>query len=258
MSLSPVRSVGMVAMAVFVFGTVADAAEPGKELTPGTAKKGTPFVNTLGMKFVPVPGTKVLFCVWETRVKDYRTYATSANGVNGSWEKPGFAQTEECPVANVSWDDAQGFCAWLSKKEGLAYRLPTDEEWSKAVGIAEESGKYPAYRSDSVKVFPWGKQWPPPKKAGNYAASVGVDSFAHTAPVGSFAANALGIFDLSGNVWEWCEDKFDDEGVKRTKRGAGWAENTEEWVWSSRRTWGLPSQRYPYDGFRCVLVLPGK
>jgi formylglycine-generating enzyme required for sulfatase activity len=253
-----VSLVAAVAAVSFVFRLVTDAAEPvpttGTGGTPQTATKGVPFANTLGMKFVPVPGTKVLFCVWETRVKDYREYAKSAGGVNGSWEKPGFAQTEESPVVNVSWDDAQAFCAWLSKKEGLTYRLPTDLEWSAAVGLGEEPGKYPAYRSDALKGYAWGNRWPPPKNAGNYAAHVGVDSFVNTAPVGSFAANALGIHDLSGNVWEWCEDKFDSDGIKRTKRGGGFNENTEEWLRASRRAWGQTSDRYPSEGFRCVLV----
>jgi formylglycine-generating enzyme required for sulfatase activity len=97
------------------------------------------FTNTLGMKFVTVPGTEVSFCIWETRVKDYAAYAAANAGVDASWKKPSFAgtsftQEDTHPVVNVSWNEAQAFCEWLTKKElaegkikvGQKYRLPTD------------------------------------------------------------------------------------------------------------------------------------
>ena len=105
------------------------------------AKKQVPpktFVNSLGMKFVSVPGTDVQFCIWETRVKDYADYAAANAGVYGSWKDFGFGfkQEDTHPVVNVNWKDAQAFCEWLTKKEmaegkikaGQRYRLPTDAE----------------------------------------------------------------------------------------------------------------------------------
>ena len=110
--------------------------------TKAAAKKSDPpkaFTNTLGMKFVPVRGTEVAFCIWETRVKDYMAYVSANAGVATSWKTPfgdKFKQEETHPVVNVSWNDAQAFCAWLTKKElaagkikqGQKYRLPTDAE----------------------------------------------------------------------------------------------------------------------------------
>ena len=104
-----------------------------KKITPPKA-----FANTLGMKFVSVPGTKVQFCIWETRVKDFAAYAAANEGVDDSWKNfgYGFTQTKTHPVVHVDWNEANDFCAWLTKKEladgkikkGEKYRLPTDEE----------------------------------------------------------------------------------------------------------------------------------
>ena len=70
----------------------------------GTTKPTPPkaFTNTLGMKFVPVPGTEVQFCIWETRVKDYASYAAANAGVDGSWKSPGFTQEDTHPVVRMS------------------------------------------------------------------------------------------------------------------------------------------------------------
>ena len=116
--------------------------EPAKGEPKVVAKQPTTpkaFTNTLGMKFVPVPGTEVSFCIWETRVKDYATYAEANEGVDGEWKSPGFKQEDTHPVANVSWNDAQALAAGKIKA-GQRYRLPTDAEWSVAVGLGKEPG----------------------------------------------------------------------------------------------------------------------
>jgi hypothetical protein len=190
------------------------------------ATKDTPFVNSLGMKFVPVPGTQVLFSVWDTRVQDYAAYAQANPNVDGSWkwqEQDGVPIGREPahPAVGVSWEDAQAFCQWLTAKEtaagklpaGAKYRLPTDEEWSWAAGMPPEQGATPAekHQKDSVN-YPWGTGYPPPKeKVGNYADTAYHDKFptqkwmgnytdgvATTSPVGSFPVNALGLYDMGG------------------------------------------------------------
>jgi len=250
------------------------------------ATKDLPFVNTLGMKFVPVSGTNARFCIWETRVRDYAEYAR-AKTVDGSWQsqqKDGtpLGREPEHPVGSVNWENANGFCAWLTEKEiaegklpkGMKYRLPTDEEWSRAVGLPRELPSTPKERSgkDSAN-FPWGTAWPPKGKADNYADESFhgkfskeadkwiegyTDGFATTAPVVSFDLNQFGIHDLGGNVSEWCEDVYDlgskdSGGQARVLRGASWYTSDRGTLLSSHRNRNTPVARNNDYGFRCVV-----
>jgi|APTNR8051073442_1049403.scaffolds.fasta_scaffold22521_2 hypothetical protein len=239
-----------------------------------------PFVNTLGMTFVPVPETNVLFCVHEVRYRDYAAFANESAGVSGAWKGQaidGFTpatKLEDHPVVKVSWDDAKKFCAWLSKKEGRTYRLPTDQEWSYAVGIGTKEirqvGTTPATISRSQTEFPWGDQWPPPLGSGNYSdqsrkaqapnsrANDGYlndydDGFPTAAPVMSFRPNTLGIYDLEGNVREWCEDWFDSEKKDRLIRGGCWHICSPRWLLSSLRVHDKSDHGAISNGFRCVV-----
>jgi len=220
---------------------------------PGVAEatKEVPFVNSLGMEFVPVPGTKVLFCRWETRVKDFRAFLTAREK---EIKQPDFPQMDTHPVVNVTWEEANAFCAWLSKEEGREYRLPTDAEWSVAVGLPGEKGATPEEKHLKIlNAYPWGAQWPPPKGAGNYRPDLKTDDFKFTSPAGSFSANKFGIFDLGGNVWEWCQDEYRPGNGPRVLRGGSWADYERERMLTSRRRDVLPGYRHDRDGFRCVL-----
>jgi hypothetical protein len=266
---------------------------PGKALkknsttvvTPANATQDMPFVNTLGMQFVPVLDTEVLFCIHEVRYKDYAAYdAAEAQGVDGAWKIQSYggdAITEraaEHPVTRVSWEDAQKFCAWLSKKEGKLYRLPTDEEWSIAVGLGRAEkrpkGSTPAMLSGKESTaFPWGGDFPPKTKdqAGNYSDESGKakapragaqylenydDGFPTKAPVMSYKPNKLGLYDLGGNVWEWCEDWYDNAQKERVLRGGSWHNYERDYLLSSGRYRNTPSWRNNGSGFRVVLQRP--
>jgi len=211
-----------------------------------------PFVNSLGIEFVPVPGTETLFCRWETRVKDFQRFA-AANKVEV--KRSDFPQTDTDPVVNVTWEEANAFCVWLSKEEGRQYRLPTDVEWSMAVGLPVEKGATPQERQLKVlDAYPWGMAWPPPKGAGNYHPNLKTDDFKCTSPVGSFSANSLGICDLGGNVWEWCEDEYRPGEGPRVLRGGSWADDERERLLTTRRRDVRSGHRHDRDGFRCVVV----
>lgn len=163
--------------------------------------------------------------------------------------KTPFAQSGTHPVAAVRWEDAAKFCQWLTERERKAgrlaatehHRLPRDHEWSCAVGLGarEDAVQRPDEKSLKIDGFPWGGAWPPPSATGNFAgeerrAEVEAkkpgydgliagynDGFHGAAPVGSFPANALGLFDLAGNVAEHCEDWNAAAQDRRTIRGGG-------------------------------------
>jgi formylglycine-generating enzyme required for sulfatase activity/serine/threonine protein kinase len=285
----------------FLFATVTGEISPGQESVLSTELKpasiaapGKGWENTLGQRFVPVG--YLLFSIWDTRVKDFAEFIRATNhsmsgqihqtvedfagDQNHTWDSPGFPQSPEHPVVGVSWKDAMAFCEWLTQKEraiGLLqenqfYRLPTDLEWSAAVGLEEEEGATPEERSGkSPEKFPWGRGWPPPWDAGNYAGgemrgsnwpaawkviSNYSDNFARTAPVGSFSPNRLGIYDLGGNVWQWCMDKYSLHGETRVLRGASWANVEQRLLQSSCRTDDIVDSRTDCYGFRIVLQSP--
>ncbi len=219
-----------------------------------------PRENSLGMQLAPVPGLEGLFGRWPVRVQDFTAFAQAAGR---SLLPPKFPQEPTHPVVNVNWVDAVAFCDWLTRKEqaeGLIgldrrYRLPTDEEWSLAVGLAREKGRSPMEKAERVKeVFPWGAGWPPPAGAGNYGPAVKVDAVVYTAPVGSFATNQYGVCDLGGNVWEWCDDKYQPTEQRRVLRGASWRSLEARHLLSSYRHYLAPSLRDDDIGFRCVLA----
>ena len=246
------------------------------------ANKDSPWENSLGMRFVPVPikiapaGSKrVFFSVWDTRVQDYEMFSKeTAHEV----VKPTFEQGPTHPVVMVSWEDAKAFCAWLTEREHQLgkigqderYRLPTDHEWSCAVGIGDqEDAKVPPGDKDGriKNEYPWGKVWPPPKGAGNYRGGElevsdpqipkiqGYDDrFSHTSAVGSFFRNRYGLYDIGGNVWQWCEDLYDSHWNARVVRGGSWNNYERESLLSSFRFNGKPGDRYANYGFRCVLL----
>lgn len=187
-------------------------------------------------------------------MQDYEVFA---NETRREWPKPKFEQGPMHPAVNVSWEDAVAFCAWLSKKEERTYRLPTDAEWSVAVGLAAEVGGTPEEKSMNGPrdVYPWGQQWPQPRGFANFSSNLQVADFEYTSPVGSFAANSLGLYDLSGNVWEWCDDWYSRKKDSRVVRGASWGKwRNPEYLRSSYRFKDHPANRNNIFGFRCVLV----
>jgi len=228
--------------------------------------KQEPHTNSLGMAFVPLPRVPVQIAVHEVRVSDFETFMAAAN-YNREADTLHFEQEADHPAVNINLEDAKAFCAWLTQKELAAgklnskqsYRLPTNIEWSAAAGIVAGRGMGLSGSSDqrleNERGFPWGTGWPPPEGAGNFASHEiqgYSDPFRYTSPVGKFKPNALGLYDMAGNVWEWCDEPNRSDKTKATVRGGSWIYFREDFLRSSYRYEVPPALRAPTFGFRCI------
>lgn len=177
-----------------------------------------------------------------------------------TWRTIGIPQPDSYPVVNVSWNDAMAFCQWLSAKEGRAYRLPSEAEWEYAC------------RAGSTTPFHWGTALNG-KEAncdGNYPYGTTEKGpyLVRPARVGSYAPNGFGLYDMHGNVWEWCQDWYDGEyygksppedptgpatGSIRVIRGGGWF-NSASLCRSADRYRFVPGIRFNDLGFRVAAV----
>jgi len=186
-----------------------------------------------------------------------------------SWRNPGFAQDDNHPVLNVTWNDAQAMSQWLSQQEGFTYRLPTEAEWEYACRAGSTS-RYPSVGDNPLSLpqiantfdADAAPYWP----AMAAYAQPDSDGFAFTAPVGSFQPNAFGLHDMLGNAWEWTADWHDEayyaaspvadppgplEGSVRVRRGGSW----HSWALYSRcsyRNWNSAQTRYTLVGMRLL------
>lgn len=155
------------------------------------------------------------------------------------------------PVINISWEDAQAYCDWLSQMDGRSYRLPSEAEW-----------EYGA-RGGRPTAYPWGNS--AEKHHANYAMQVGM-----TSPVWQYPANAFGLHDMVGNVWEWVQDCWHDSYQGAPANGQAWEEggNCHERVlrggsWNDRprylraayRVKDYASGRQIFRGFRVARSL---
>lgn len=163
---------------------------------------------------------------------------------------------DDCPVEQVSWNDVQTFIQRLSAKTRKQYRLPSEAEWEYA---CRAGGRQLYCGSDSVDGVAW------------YGASAEAEgnSGNATAHVASKAPNAFGLYDMSGNVWEWVEDSYHDsykgaptdarpwqsDGKRRVLRGGSWF-NAPQSLRAASRHKEVPTFRSKFAGFRLVRMLP--
>jgi formylglycine-generating enzyme required for sulfatase activity len=189
-----------------------------------------------------------------------------------TWKNPGWDQTDEHPVVNVTWNDAAKFCEWLSRREGETYRLPTEAQWEYACragttgrvvtgNVPEELEGFANVGDQSYHRIPGFQQ-----SFGFFAFD---DGASFTSTVGKYRKNPFGLTDMHGNVWEWCNDWYDagyyensprvdpsgpPAGLYRVYRGGGWL-NDPVGCRSARRAGPSPSSRCNRLGFRLVRAV---
>jgi formylglycine-generating enzyme required for sulfatase activity len=169
-----------------------------------------------------------------------------------------FQNNPQNPVERVSWNNAQAFCQKLSQITGKTYRLPTEAEWEYACRAGTTTRYY--FGDDANRL-------------GDYAWYRG-NSQDKTHPVGQKKPNAWGLYDMSGNVWEWCEDNWHDNYIGAPTDGSAWLINNDNrshlkclrggswfsnpsYCRSASRYWFIPGIDDFYYGFRVACVSPG-
>ena len=171
-----------------------------------------------------------------------------------SFRSPGFPQTGHHPAVCVSWEDARAYVGWLARETGQPYRMPTEAEW-----------EYCA-RAGTATRYSWGEKFSADRancRVEKSAAPLGM-----TVRADAFERNAWGLYQMHGNVWEWCEDRYTPsydvprnlgaghgiESELRVVRGGGW-NNGPNGVRSARRHAGRPDVRRSDLGFRVARTV---
>lgn len=188
-----------------------------------------------------------------------------------SWRDAGYPQTDNYPVVNVTWNDCQKYCQWLSNKIGRLVRLPTEAEWEYACRAGTVGYYWMGDKKESL--LEGARTLKPDENSIRHAVQdlvIAADNaVTFPVPVRSYAKNPFGLYDMHGNAWEWTADWHDDtyyarsptkdpqgpiQGEVRVRRGGAW--NTFPlWARASFRNWNTPDSRCVNLGFRLVADL---
>jgi len=184
---------------------------------------------------------------YEVTVGQYKAFCTATGKLMP--EPPSWGWQDNHPMVNVDYNDVVSYCSWLGKKYGGNWRLPTEAEWEYAARGGNKSVNYIYSGSNDLDEVGW------------YEDNAG-DS---TQAVGCKKPNQLGIYDMSGNVWEWCNDWYGDyeatdqinphgvtSGTERVSRGASW-HSSSLYGRLAYRGHDNPSHSHDFIGFRVVF-----
>lgn len=182
---------------------------------------------------------------YEVTVAEYKAFCTSTDSTMP--DEPYWGWNDKHPIVNVNFNDAKAYCNWLSETTDQNYRLPTEAEWEYAARGGNKSAGYTYSGSNDMEEVGW----------------IGDNAGGQTQVVGRKKPNELGLYDMSGNVWEWCEDWYGDytattqinprgpgSGSDRVLRGGSWDSPFTE---VGFRLTNNPEYIFSYYGFRVVL-----
>ncbi len=191
---------------------------------------------------------------YEVTVKEYRLFCNQTDREMPAPPKWGWI--DKHPIINTTWYDANDYIKWYSEKSGKTYRLPTEAEFEYLIRNGGKPGKYPWKNESLIEENIGDKSFA--KASGRSNVWNGYDDgFKYTSPVGSFAPNELGIYDINGNMWEWVSDWYGDypdqavtnpqgpeSGTHKVGRGASY--NADPWhVRTAGRNWVEPGFKGP-------------
>ena len=177
------------------------------------------------------------FCgVYEDEIGEWK------NRSGHHWRDPGFTQTDQQPVVCVSWRDTQAYVRWLSRKTGKAYRLLSEAEWEYVARAGTRTAWYWGESESEQCQYANGAERSATRQY-NWQDVVGCDDGAvQTAEVGKYKANAVGLHDVSGNVWEWVEDCWNDSYAGAPTDGSAWtSRNCKRRVMRGGSWFNIPS-----------------
>lgn len=215
-------------------------------------------------RFVRDTGRQVSGC-YEYDGKEWKL-----NGSKG-WENPGYSQSDDHPVVCVSWDDAQAYVQWLSRRSGQSYRLSTEAEWEYAARAGARGMRYWGDGEREACQYSNVADQAAKRKNSGWTIFDCDDGYGETAPVGSYRENGFRLKDMLGNVWEWTEDCWHEnyDGAptnesawttggdcsRRVVRGGVWGFGPA-YVRLAKRNWIPSTFRFNYLGFRLARTLP--
>lgn len=190
------------------------------------------------------------------------------NGLD--WKAPGFVQSDDHPVTCVNWHDAQTFIAWLNRKSGEVFHLPSEAEWEYAARAGSETRYYMGNEPSELCAHANAADKRALEHYPGFAVNDCDDGYVRTSPVASFAASPWGLYDIYGNVWEWVEDCWrvsyagapvdgsaflEGDCNRRGFRGGGYGD-IPDFARSTLRNRGNAAHRKDDIGFRLVVSGP--
>lgn len=237
---------------------IADAAAQTTTLEPVALSERlvVPIDGAPALEFVWLDGRRIWMAKYEVMNAQFRRFIESHR--SGTYEGHSLDDDAQ-PCVSVTWHRARRFCAWMTEHHGFAlpdgyvFRLPTESEWIHAASAGDD------------RLYPWGDTFPP--AYGNFSdASAraelsnwrGIrnydDGTTTTAPVAESGANEWGLHGLGGNVWEWCEDRFESASEYRIRKGGSWHFDSAPSLKVAYRGFDLPTSAFNTIGFRVVAA----